>query len=321
MKKLLFLFIIFFTANIQTKGIVVFLKGSSCAGKTSLSREFVSRAQKWKVVESDALFSEGFVKLIKEIFPDEYKIITEAIDKKNLFWALKLRDILFEDSASEQHKIEAARAIDHIRKTLDDPKNRLWYENFKKDLVPFTKQKINELALQGYNVLADVWGLDADYYDFHRKQGALFVILYCPFNVIIQRFFARNNKTYETKDSQPKRLFYYTLPSFNSRYTITNDTNEVFDVLTRKQAITALEKVKKYLIQIDPPDTPLPVFSRREMNLPEFKVYEYYMLSRFTSETMYVAPRGPCDFFIRSDQHTPEECAQMLLDWVRGKIS
>ncbi len=318
MKKLIFAF--FLVVSIRVEAVVVFLRGAACTGKTSLGRALTKRDKRWRVVDSDSLLIARFSDLLKTNFPKKYAIIAAAIAEKNIFNAVRRYDILFKDNFSEQERINATRAIIAIRKVLDNRENKL-YEYFIENLVLFTKQKIRDFTSHGYNVLVDAWGFDADYYDFHRKRGALFVGVYCPFDVVVQRFFQRNNKAHAIKDLRAKRLFYHTLSSFNNLFIITDNANEGFDVLTKKQVVVILEKILRYLARLNPPNIPQLLSSRREMSVPEFREYEHEILEKFTAETMYVAFRDDFDFTIRTDRYTPGECAQMLLDWVRGKIS
>ena len=71
--------ILIFTETLLA-GKVIFLHGTTCAGKTSICRE-LKKTYDWKVVEADELFCSRLVLSCKTEFPKEFSVIEDAVEE------------------------------------------------------------------------------------------------------------------------------------------------------------------------------------------------------------------------------------------------
>ncbi len=98
-------------------GKVVFLRGTGCAGKTSLCNEFLNQSG-WKVVGEDDIYFQEASKRWRVEFPEEFKDVENAIDPENVLHAVMRSQILFRSSASDDQRLKARNAIAKIQTAL-----------------------------------------------------------------------------------------------------------------------------------------------------------------------------------------------------------
>src|SRR5437868_4665871 len=109
--------VLFYSLSISAQPVLVFLKGTGCAGKTSIGNTL--QAKNWHVIDEDAFFYEEGPLYWKTLFPEEFISIEQAIDRSNIFHAVVRNQILFKHSTGLPLRQQVLRDIQHIRSTFN----------------------------------------------------------------------------------------------------------------------------------------------------------------------------------------------------------
>lgn len=306
-------------AKAQTKTpAIIFLKGTGCAGKTSMCKVLADVDKSWKIVDEDAVYFQHSMKRWKTIFPNEMSIINKVIAKENLFHAITRDQICFIKDAEFQDKQNALCAIKKIRAALNDSRDdikedakKLW-NNYLAQYLVFL---ITDYAANDYNVIVDTWlFLKPEMYDqFKKNFKVIEALAYCSFGNLVKRMIKRNNKALETSDYSSMRLFRNSLMSFANYYELKAVLNEdekdkVIDVIKFQEMQEAFSDVEKALDKYN--DT---IFTPKEFSEAQFTKFKEEMLAKFQSQEMcYVLPKLKYDTIILTNVVEPNVCANHL---------
>lgn len=103
------IFISLCPSSIESKTpIIVYLKGTCCAGKSTLIQSIRQRWDNLEIVDEDPIVHRTFPDAVSLRFPVEYASIIKAIAEQNLYHALRAKDILFKKTATQEECIKAA---------------------------------------------------------------------------------------------------------------------------------------------------------------------------------------------------------------------
>ena len=300
-------------------GTVVFLSGTGCSGKTSVCNE-LEQNDAWTVVSEDNIFGEQAVRHWKKKIPQKFRLVAQAIDEKNLFHAIERDQILFKYHASEDERMAAQQAVATIQEYLN---NQTKSEQEKRYAIlrQHITQTIINLAYTHHVIVETCCLLKPEHIEqIFRKHDIIYAATYCPFSDIITRNIKRNADTLiRGKNISNLRHFYFTLNSFTDLYYFSDIQHGAIDSLDKYTVIHMLDIVELYLH--DSPDaiSAPKTFTSRELSLHELGTYRKRLLGIFRSDTVNIIPKSKVDLLLRTDQHTPAECAKTIIDFVNSK--
>lgn len=303
-------------------GKVVFLRGTGCAGKTSLCSELLKQSDAWAVIGEDEIFYQEAALRWKTEFPEEFDAVEDAIDTENVLHAVMRNQILFRPGAPDDKRLKARHAIGAIQKSLNSHKKES--ESEKEDswsniLRGKITRKIIDLA-EKYNVIVDTWFLKPEHIQqVSDKYDVIHVVAYCPFLEIIKRTIKRNHDALMNgKDISNLRFFHQALKSFVGLYGLSDTANGSIASLNRDTVIHGFDIVELSLQDSPSATGSSKTFTRGEFSLEEFQEYRQDLTSKFKSETAYVVPEFDFDIVVRTDQNNSTECAKSIMEFVNN---
>jgi|GEM_PF-4134577 gluconate kinase len=320
MKKILLSFSLIISA--LDAATIIVLKGTCCAGKTSIFHEIAQKTT-WKIVDEDALYLEQSIALWQDIFPEEYAIIKNSIDGQNIFHAVKRNQILFKAGISSAEKIRSLSAIETLQKAFDDPATpqslavKTWHDNLKQAL----SRQIEDYAQAGHTIIVDSWRLSRNYFETLKDSHTVFFVLaYVPLSTIIERVFERNYSALFTGDLRSMRFYGQTLSSFSSLYAFSpeNDSTSL-DGITPLCLQDTLNLIECILPEI--PSISAGPFSRREYSRQDLYDYEESILNYSDVSEQHkfvVLPKEKYDLILYTDQQSPAACTQQLIEFTKS---
>lgn len=303
-------------------GTVVFLRGSGCAGKTSLCNELVKLNSSWKYVEEDGIFYQEAATCWQSEFPTEFAAIQEAVDSENILHAVLRSQILFKSSASDEQRLKAKSAIAVIQQTLNSREKKQESDG-KTSWSGILRDQITQTIMdhaQHHNVIVDTWFLKPEH--IQRVADAyrvVHVIAYSAFPEVVKRTMKRNYMALMNgKNISNLRFFHQALKSFTGTYDISDSPDKSIVSLDKESVLHALDLVELQLQ--DSPQAPgsSKTFTRGEFSLQEFQDYRKDLLGKFTSQTAYIVPKLPFDMVVMTDEQNPTVSAQQIIDFVKN---
>lgn len=319
MKHKIFFIGALFCLSSHLHAVIVFLKGTGCAGKTSLCSALLTADSSWKIVDEDALYIKEAVDNFRNTFAQEFGHIETAIAQENIFHAIKRNQILFKETATAQEKTEAEIVIYSIKKRLDQctsinkRTNNEWHDELKAQLL----SSIRERADAGFNVIVDSWLLEPQHIEMLRQEYKVAIVLtYCPFKELVNRTLTRNYHALLNKNLYAMRYFHQPLMSFMKLYDFQAEPSEqAIDTITREEINNALDVVELALVcsnnlcggSVD-------IFSREEFSRSQLYEYRTSLMGKFLdTDILYVIPKNSIDCVIKTMGINAQEGAQQFL--------
>ncbi len=299
---------------ICAENMVVFLQGTSCAGKTSISQELQKMDNTWKIVDEDAIFFKECPLFWEKLFPNEFPIISKVIDHAHLVHAILRNQIFFITSATKSEKAEAYEAIEKIRNELLPFKIV-----FKEHMQMAIYNQINNYLQKGFNVIVDSTNtLATDKIEELSQTYKVFSVLaYIPLSTILERVLYRNNQAFIDNSFNNIRFFsdgfkkFLTLYNFTDN--LTHEKNHCLDTITKQKLEDVLNTLNTLIEKTFHTDGPKE-FSWKEFSKEELKQYKEEVLSKFSSNVCYIVPKTKFDIIINSSEQAPYQCAQIIYD-------
>jgi hypothetical protein len=302
-----------------TSATIVILRGTGSAGKTSLCKELIAIDPSWKLLDEDEMYIEQSIGYFRTYFPQEVASIEQAIADANLFHALQRHQIVFRSTATVQEKSEALNSLYTIRVKLhqcagnNDITSKAWNRN----LSAYVLDCINMHLANGFNVVLDSWGLlRSEHVALLQEQYEVITILaYCPLRDVINRTIQRNAHALLTKNLASLRYYRHMLRSFINLYDFEeNNSVRALDSITREDINNELDIVSLLLCTQDYPDELSNGFSQVEFSRNQLYDYRVNCMKKFANNNpLYIVPKIPVDFCIRTDNSSPFENCQRLL--------
>jgi len=300
--------------SLYATGTVVFLHGTSCAGKTSICSALATQ-DSWKVVDEDTLWYQQAAFWWHNEFPQEFSIIAEAIAPDNIFHALMRNQILFKLGVDEEQQTKVRTIIDNIQKKLNT-------ENVV--VIAAKKEKNEQLKIhiletikkyaQNFNIIVDTWLLKpTDIEQIQSFCSTINVLAYCPFNDLVKRILIRNNKALlNDHDISSMRFFHQALKSYMGLFEFSHLKEGAIDCLSKIDALHALNFTELAMNQNHYSTGASQIFTRGEFSTEQFQDYKKQLLAKFKdSDELFVIPKITAHL-IRTDQCTPEEAASVV---------
>lgn len=298
------------------KGSIVFLRGMSSAGKTSICQALSALDNSWKAISEDDYCMDVKINEVERQFPMEFSNISKAIAQVNLFNAIVRHEILFLPSASPEEQEKAKIAIDFIRTFLDDPKNHIK----GKDSALINKKLMDDIqqhAQNGSNVIVDSWFLRQEDFEKCRQQFKVYTVFtHAPLPILLERQKQRNKAAVESGNLRNTKFFDQTLNVFK-KIKLAKDTTHAIDVLTKDTLIVCFASIRSQLT-FQSADRPL--FSRREITIEELDTLKKELLDKFgDSKELYITPIEFHDLVLNTTEHKPKFYAQLIKKKVEPK--
>lgn len=303
-------------AVVQATGIVILLRGTGCAGKTSICKE-ITRFSEWRVVDEDAIYYERAALRWKELFPQEYACIEAAIDPQNILHAVMRNQILYRHGLTEDARTQAYLAIQTIQNNLNNEdeviraKNKEWHAQLAKYII----EEIKNLA-QSHNVIVDTWFLKQDHIaDIKTVCIVKEVLAYCPFDCLVKRTIARNaSALINGADISCMRFFHQALMSFLNRFELADAAEGAIDLVSKSDLEHALNLVELARTESHTATGSVKLFTRGEFSSGQFEEYKDKLLSKFVlKEQLYLVPKMPYELLIKTNQLSPVESATLII--------
>lgn len=337
---------LFFSTLCTAVGDIVVVHGSTSAGKSSFCKAFLKHADDWEYINEDYLAFIHLRNSLSKAFRKQFLTITAAIEEKNIYHAIERNQIIFKDSISRKQKKCALKAIRHIadrysgsnsmRRRMYAAVNAIrhiadrWHSgsnSIRRRTYAAVKDAVIEKAkhkiAQGINVIIDFPNFEQKKNELQQLGCNLYtVLLYCPFECIIERIQQRNIKALRIQDLSEHRLYRYSLNSFHQLYEVCQEGEEPIDSLDKHRLDTSFDQISKELA-MPVPYSMIPglSFFTRELNIQELNMvkqnyYELFGLNQH--DLVYIKPKLSYDFIIDTADSSPGEAILPLLKMLKN---
>jgi hypothetical protein len=293
---------------------VFFLDGTSSVGKSGIAT-IIRRQEHWGVVAS--LYWDWSPSKLAELFPEDVAAINRALAPENFVHALRRYIIVFRQESSQEQKESSLKSIEKIRTAFSCEQDDLLYNQYMNEFNEYSFAKLQECAATKRHMLVDG--------SWYLKQESLLpgmvkhsVLVYCPFDVMINRIIGRNQQCFETSSVINHRFFSEGMRAFLKIYSISSGQEGAIDTIDKASVLQALQLVesrlkpavhsakKRYIVQ--------------EFLQEQFEEYKHDLLAKFEhSETLYVVPKRRYDLVVRTDSMDSVACAQQIINFANGK--
>lgn len=320
MKKQILIITLFCTSNLL-QGIIVFLKGSGCAGKSSLCKALLEHDTTWKLMDEDTLYIARSVEYFKSAFPQEFAAIETVIAPENIFHAVQRNQILFRENATAHKKAQAEIAIFSIKKNLDpyNSSNKNIQNEFNNELTEYMMLSIQNYAHAGFNVVIDSWLLSPEQIAvLKQKYRTVTVLAYCPLNALINRTLTRNYHAFMHRNLYAMRYFHQALLSFKYLYDFQKEPSQnSIDSITREEVNNALDVVALALPSGNTCGGQH-LFSRDEFSYSQLHEYRMFFMKMFLdTDVLYITPKASPDFVIKTSGTNVQQEVQQFLTYIQ----
>jgi hypothetical protein len=313
----LFLFFLFLTNDTICIPSVVFLQGTSRSGKSSIGDE-IENYEMWTSIGS--LYFPYCLQSFNELFPSEFARIKKGIDANNIRHAVTRNIFMFKEGMPKKLKKEIIVASQKIQNHFN---NASIYAQHKAHFSHFSLNKIRAQINKGLNVLADVsWYVTKEDMQTIKPHPSIFsVLIYCPFNIIIYRFFKQNKKSIKSGNIMNYRFFAEPFKSFLSLYELSSEDSNAIDTIPKETFLKYLDIIDANLPKNSEPQDPSG-FMMFELSHKELKDYRKSFLEQFkNSEMLYIVPKIKFDLLLRSDKQEPQISAKQIVDFIENQQS
>lgn len=276
MKKSLLL-IVLCLLSASLNAAIIFLNGTSSAGKSSIAAQLQKELDDaYTVVSIDDFMLESLTKEIRKL-----KIIDKKTNPKSIWEVRYYVDQLPEDQSKDIHA--------YLKEFNSDSARRMY-------------NHIVRLAKNGENVIVDhVLTHDHDILNCMQRLNRFdtaFVLVYCPLDVLPKRVEARNNSGIVKEKRKLDCVF-----SLFSYIYAPCDKGDHLDTLYLKDFKYLIDSVKDNFIKVEK-------FSR-------FKDLMYNRLKFSNADTVHIKPKLSYDLIVDSGSKSPEDCAKQIKDFMR----
>lgn len=309
MRILIFLGFCIFTVY-TAHPVAAFLHGTSSSGKSSLSQHIAAH-ENWKVVAS--LYWDYFPQYLHKSFPAEFACISAAIEHESITHAVRRNNRIFKQEITDSQKQNALEAINTIQNIFSDFNTRNEHMNKFKE---YTFDRLQTCLKSNAHTLIDLgWYVKIEDVQKIYPGPIVQFLAYCSLNEIIHRIVKRNQEAAARNITFNSRFFMEGLTAFLRLYDITDQPTGAIDTLTKESLEQSLNLVTEHINKNQQPSNDNR-FIVKEFTLSEFEQYKTSLLKKFeNATTLYVVPRIHYDILIRTEQLSPKECAQKIIEY------
>ena len=308
----------------KRENLLVFLKGNSSTGKSSISKEILQMDSHWKIVSEDAIFFDQFPIYWEELFPAEFKNILKVVERPHLVHAIMRDQIYFKQEATEEEKKAALEAIATIRGNLsnENDENIRFKAACTKRFQNYVFNQINDHLENGFYVLVDTAnGLKKDKIDkLSEKYKIVNILAYCPLNIAIDRVAERNHIAILHGDFISLRFYHQILSNFLGLYDMVSasksqgiDTSHSIDGIAKETMKSIFDFIGLSMIE-SCHAVGFTFFSWGEFDRKELEKFRELMLSEFADDSFCtIIPKDKFDYLIYTDKRSAQETAEIIL--------
>ena len=227
---------------------LIFLTGTSTAGKSSIMTAFASHAENALELGADDFRETRCAELMKKHFKADYAILSEAVDDKNLFRLInshpdfvEKNPHLFFKASSTSEQREAAFSVYKPQKFYDDIQNMLTSNKASQD-----EEHFSTILSQAKNktVIFDTPN-SMDFFNYLKEHPCdkpiQRFLVYAPLPELIRRLPGRNAVSEQTGNEVNKRQYIDILKQFKDLYSKA-EPNQIEIATLKKKDITAIFK-------------------------------------------------------------------------------
>lgn len=305
-----------YSFNFEPKNrIIIYLKGSCCAGKSTLIHSIKQKWENWEIVDEDPIVRRTYPDAVVLRFPFEYACLIKAIDKQNLYHALRAKDILFKKTATQEECIKASNVLNAIQNELNQSQNLPWKkevnERIRKEIIDTI-----QLALKNEkNVFLDSWYFTADQIqELFPKVSVIRVMLYCPFPIAYERFLKRNKESIAQENLQEKRYMNQLMGTFCSLYQMSDQPSQPIQNINRKELDPIFNSIYLTLKNENIQDQKQ-IFTFEELSQSQFQKFQTEFMQPFVeleSPNLYISPKEKQDLIIDYSIGDTEKAVDLL---------
>lgn len=300
--------------------VIIYLKGTCCAGKSTLIQLLEKTHPHIETVDEDAIAYETYEEAISRKFPQEYESITHAIAPENLYHAICAKDVFFKKTANGADRQIATIALDHIQKTLNHPSNRLWAKAINRRIQQKVLGKMRTALLQTKCVLLDSWGFTADQIQHvFSEVPVIRILLYCDFPTAYQRLLKRNREGIAQENIRANRYVLQLMGSFCSLYQISHKLSP--HKIDKEMLNAAFDEVDLNLL--DKEDVEKSIFTYEELSRSQFQKLREDFTRPFkdgSSEDFYIAPKDRQDLIIDNTYLETQDVMDFIQEYTSCQV-
>lgn len=281
--------------------IIVYLKGTCCAGKSTLIQSIKQRWENLEIVDEDPIVHRTYPDAVALRFPIEYANIIKTIAEYNLYHALCAKDILFKKTATQEECIKASNALSFIQNELNQSQNLPWKEEVNEGIRREIIETIQLVLQNEKSVLLDSWYFTADQIqELFLATPVIRVMLYCPFPIAYERLLKRNKESMALENLQEKRYMNQLMGSFCSLYQISNQPSQPIQNINRQELDQIFDSIYLTLGNKNINDQKQ-IFTFGELSRSQFQKLQIEFMQpfmEFESTNLYIAPKEKQDLII-----------------------
>lgn len=299
-------------------GEIIFVYGTSTAGKSSICNALKKIRPDWVFENADDIFEDTLRFILKVENPKYFEIINKAIDEKNIFTSSTfLRGVyLFKKSSTPEQQQEAVRLIKKLQQNHPLLKIDTAWEQAELTLF----RRGFEFSKQGKTVVLDSVcpELLLKYKEQHQLSNPIrLVCVVCPFSKLAERLLNRNISAEQTGDLKEARYGFFPLANWKKLYKPQTSPSEVVvDRIDSNTVLQAANTVKEFIEKRkNPQNTDLKRDDDACVENPSQFLEELGFSP--TKSTISFVPRFPFDQLIITSKQTPVEAANAIAS---GKI-
>jgi len=323
-QSLLGIVFVFCSAHASTPSII-WLRGSSPSGKTSIIKSLKSMNVDWCFLEEDEVFTKQIVEKLTVMFPEEMKQIALVTAPNNVWAVIKKNERCFVRSAKKKDKKTALEAISKIQQYFQDEQIEHAFHSASKDEQrTYMRQEAAKALARGQNVvITGLYFTPEDYGPELAQYRRVIALAFCPLEKALQRFAQRNARAATGKDLSDARYFRHAIRSFVRYYQLTRDSKNTLHVCKKSEINALFDDVgKKVLQDNDAVEIDKGGFVWKELNQYRLKKFREELIPAPLSseeETFYVHlkdhvhPKEQYDIILNSEHLSPLQCAQVLV--------
>lgn len=286
--------------KVEASSHVIFLKGSCSSGKTTLLSTLIQDLPELQIIDEDSLVYERYTEAVKKRFPDKYFLIEKALGYKNIYPALRYNKISFKETVSFEERVLVEQILFDLQNELNDLSNLPWKKGVSESISVEIIHKIGSFLKEDKISIVDAWYVTPE--EIERKYSEVSthsVLLYCPFEIVYERFQKRNKDAYQSGCMEEFRYIRQLL-SFFSLFQIRSSSEnsiEPVDIDKLNQIFDAIEN------SLDKEETtdPKPNFTFEEVSKSQFREFREKIMAETknrNSESFYISPTKKYDLIL-----------------------
>ncbi len=271
----------------------------------------------WLVLDEDELHIKELPGFLALKFPEEYPIIAEAIEEKNILAAVKRDQICYKKDISVEHKQKVIEAMHKIREYLDEgPNAKEMDQEFQDHLYTLIIEKAKKALDTGKNLIVDAWNPKT----FERLEKyqikVIHVLLHHPLGHSFSTFKKRNSIAKQVEDLREIRFWGQWLESIDSFYEFSTIKKDGYLSFVNYKD---LEGIFNYIESETGPKHETnknSVFSWREIDLIDLQLFKKKWLENHKFKSpIYLYPKHEYDLIITNDNE-PDSLANRILQFL-----